>query len=274
METLNTLLSIDPNYIIIALLAFFFTLEQLLDNPFSFKKRGMHLFQNLLFQIVFFVINIFFISILIFCIEWLNSKKIGILYLIELPFWVKLILSVILFDFATYWLHRASHKVPLLWRLHRVHHSDTSMDSSTTFRFHPIELAIVYQAGNIVASALFGLDVTALALYYFIVYIFFFLEHSNLNYPSWLNNTFGLIFVMPDHHRLHHHQEQFYTDSNFADIFIIWDRIFGTFKLIPLEKMKYGLIEFEGNKKQSFLYLLKSPFINIKREEVKEIENN
>lgn len=265
MEILDKILSIDPNYIIIGLLAFFFTLEQILDNPFSFKKRGKHLFQNILFQIVFFVVNLFFISILIYFIEWLNTKEIGLLFLIGLPFWGKLILSVVFFDFTTYWLHRASHKVPFLWRLHRVHHSDTTMDSSTTFRFHPIELAIVYQAGNVVAAGIFGLDVTSLALYYFIVYIFFFLEHSNLNYPNWLNNTFGLVFVMPDHHRVHHHQEQFYTDSNFADIFIIWDRIFGTFKLIPVKQMNYGLIEFEGEKKQSFLYLMKSPFINIKR---------
>ena len=270
MEVLNTILNIDPNYIIIGLLAFFFTLEQVAGNPFSFKQRGKHMLQNLLFQIVIFAINIFFLSILIYCIEWLNSKEIGLLYLIELPFWPKLFLSVVLYDFATYWLHRASHKVPLLWRLHRVHHSDTTMDSSTTFRFHPIEPVIVYQGGNLIAAGLFGLDVTSLALYYFIVYIFFFLEHSNLNYPNWLNNTFGLVFVMPDHHRVHHHQEQFYTDSNFADIFIIWDRIFGTFKLIPVKQMKYGLIEFEGEKKQSFLYLMKSPFIDIKRIETEK----
>ena len=272
MKLLNYILSIDPNYIIIGLLAFFYTLEQLFDNPFPFKQRGLHLFQNILFQIVFFAVNLFFFSILVNCIEWLSVRKIGLLYLVELPFWIKLILSVMLFDFATYWLHRASHTIPLLWRLHRVHHSDTKMDSSTTFRFHPIELAIVYQAGNIVAAGIFGLDVTSLALYYFIVYIFFFLEHSNLNYPNWLNRTFGLLFVMPDHHRVHHHQEQFYTDSNFADIFIIWDRFFGTFKLIPLNQMKYGLVEFEGEKKQSFLYLMKSPLVDMKREKSNKSE--
>ncbi|WP_304236877.1 sterol desaturase family protein [Jiulongibacter sediminis] len=265
MEVLNTILDTDPNYIIIGLLAFFFTMEQFAENPFQFNQRGKHLFQNILFQLVFFGINLFFFSILVYLIERLNAREIGFLYLVELPFWVKLFLSVILYDFATYWLHRASHKIPLLWRLHRVHHSDTTMDSSTTFRFHPVELAIVYQAGNIIAAGIFGLDVTSLALYYFIVYIFFFLEHSNLNYPNWLNHTLGLVFVMPDHHRVHHHKEQFYTDSNFADIFILWDRFFGTFKLIPVNQMQYGLTEFEEEKKQSFLYLMKSPFINIDR---------
>lgn len=265
MEILNAILNLNPNYIIIGLLAVFFTLEQLSGSPFSFKQRGKHLFQNILFQIVLTILNIFFISIQVYCIEWLNTNEIGLLYFVELPFWIKLILSVILYDFTTYWIHRASHKIPVLWRLHRVHHSDTTMDSSTTFRFHPLELILIYQTGNILTAGLFGTDLTSMALYYFIIYIFFFLEHSNLNYPKWINNTIGLVFVMPDHHRVHHHQEQFYTDSNFADILIIWDRIFGTFKLIPVEQIKYGLKEFEAEKKQTFLYLMKSPFINIKK---------
>lgn len=265
MEIIDTILKINPNYIIIGLLAIFFTLEQVSGTPFSFKQRGNHLFQNILFQIVLIILNIFFVSIQVYCIDWLNSSEIGLLYLVELPFWSKLFLSIVLYDFTTYWIHRASHKIPLLWRLHRVHHSDTTMDSSTTFRFHPLELILIYQTGNILTAGIFGTDVTSMALYYFIIYIFFFLEHSNLNYPKWLNSTFGLIFVMPDHHRVHHQQDQFYTDSNYADILIIWDRLFGTFKMMPVEKMKYGLIEFDSENKQSFLYLIKSPFINIKR---------
>lgn len=264
-EILNTILNINQNYLIIGLLVVFFTLEQVTTTPFRFKQRGKHLLENSLFQIVLTGLNIFFVAIQVYSIEWLNAQEIGLFYLVALPFWVKLILGVVLYDLTTYWVHRASHKVPLLWRLHRVHHSDTTMDSSTTLRFHPLELVLIYQTGNIVTAGLFGTDVNSMVLYYFIIYIFLFLEHSNLRYPKWLNNTLGLVFVMPDHHRVHHQQEQFYTDSNFADIFIIWDRLFGTFKMMPVEQMKYGLVEFEGEKKQSFLYLMKSPFIKMKR---------
>ncbi|OUS01901.1 fatty acid hydroxylase [Flavobacteriales bacterium 33_180_T64] len=270
MDILNRLLEINPNYIIIGLLVFFFSLEQLLKTPFKFKKRGQHLFQNILFQITLVILNIFFISILVSCIEWLNKHQIGLLYVIELPFWVKLFLSIIFYDVTTYWIHRASHKSSLLWRFHRVHHSDTSMDSSTVFRFHPLELILVYQTGNILTAALFGTDVTSMALYYFILYIFFFLEHSNLKYPNWLDTTIGLLFVMPNHHRVHHQQEQSYTDSNFSDIFIIWDRLFGTFKSLAIEQMNFGLKEFEDNKKQTFFYLMKSPFITIKKIQTKK----
>jgi len=265
MDLLNILLGIDPNYVVIGLIVFFFSLEQIMKSPFNFKKRINHLFQNVLFQIVLVVLNIFFVTFQVFSIEWLNSNHIGLLYLIELPIWAKLFISVTLYDVTAYWVHRGTHKIPLLWRFHRVHHSDTTMDSSTVFRFHPIELIFVFGIGNIVTAALFGTDVFSMALYYFILYIFFFIEHANLKYPRWLNSTLGLIFVMPDHHRVHHQQEQYYTDSNYADIFIIWDRLFGTFKMMTIEKMKYGLVEFDTENKQTFLYLIKSPFINIKK---------
>jgi len=265
MEFLDTLLGIDPNYIIIGLIAFFFSLEQLSKSPFNFTKRINHLFQNLLFQITLVILNIFFVTFQVFSIEWFNANHIGLLYVIELPFWVKLGLSVALYDITAYWIHRATHKIPLLWRFHRVHHSDTTMDASTVFRFHPLEILLVFGIGNILTAALFGTDVLSMALYYFILYLFFFFEHANLTYPKWLNTTLGLLFVMPDQHRVHHQQDQFYTDSNFADIFIIWDRLFGTYKEMPVAQMKYGLKEFDEEKKQTFLYLMKSPFLTIKR---------
>ncbi len=265
MDVLNILLEIDPNYIMIGLIAFFFSLEQLLKSPFNFKKRINHLFQNVLFQFILIGLNIFFVTFQVFSIEWLNSHQIGLLFLVEIPIWAKLVISVALYDITAYWIHRGTHKIPLLWRFHRVHHSDTSMDSSTVFRFHPIELILVFGIGNILTAAVFGTDVFTMALYYFVLYLFFFIEHANLNYPKWLNTTFGLLFVMPDFHRVHHQQDQFYTDANYADIFILWDRIFGTFKTMPIAKMKFGLVEFKEPKKQTFLYLIKSPFLNINR---------
>jgi sterol desaturase/sphingolipid hydroxylase (fatty acid hydroxylase superfamily) len=266
MELINNILSIDPNYILIGLLSLFFFLEQVTVNPYSFKNRGSHLFQNLLFQISLTLLNLVFFSIQLQWIAWLNQHQIGLLHMTDWPYWLKLVLGVVLYDLSTYWIHRASHKVPLLWKLHRVHHSDTHMDSSTTFRFHPLEIILVYQTGNVITAALFGTDMTSLALYYVILYVFFFLEHSNLNYPKWLNQTLGLVLVMPDFHRVHHHKDQQFTDSNFADIFILWDRIFRTFKWIPVKKEDLGLEEFDAEKKQTFLYLMKSPFRSVSKD--------
>ena len=121
------------------------------------------------------------------------------------------------------------------------------------------------------------MDFTALGLYYFIFLIAVYLEHANFEFPHWVDKTFGLILVSPNFHKVHHEQDQLFTDSNFSDIFIIWDRLFGTFRHRPVKEIKYGLKEFDEDKKQTFLYLMKSPFINIHRihsDELQTIQKN
>jgi len=275
MELLNQLLAINFNYIVIGFIVAFYSLEQLMNTQFKFDKRPQHLLQNLLFQVVFFIGNLLWAVVLVYSIEWLNKNHVGLFYLIQVPVWLKLILAVVFFDFVSYWFHRISHKIPLLWRFHRVHHSDTSMDSSTYFRGHPIEIFLWFGVGNIVAAGIFGLDLVSLGLYLLVSLPFFFLEHVNLKFPTWVDKTFGLIFTTPNLHKVHHEQDQYYTDSNFSDIFILWDRIFGTYKHKPVEQIKFGLKEFDEAKKQSFWYLMTSPFINVTRigsDELKKIE--
>ena len=265
METVNKLLSIDLNYIFIGMIVLFYSLEQILSTQFKFNKRPQHLGHNLLFQVAFYVCNIFYATVTVFSIAWLNKNQIGLFYLIQVPVWVKLIIGVAMFDMVSYWFHRIAHKVPVLWRFHRVHHSDTSMDASTFFRGHPIESLLWFGTSNILAAGIFGLDLMSLGLYFLIATPFFFLEHANLKFPTWVDKTVGLIFTTPNVHKVHHEQDQYYTDSNYSDIFILWDRIFGTFKYKPPEQIKFGLKEFENDKKQTFWYLMKSPFIRMGR---------
>jgi sterol desaturase/sphingolipid hydroxylase (fatty acid hydroxylase superfamily) len=265
METLTRLLSIDFNYFLIGFMVVFYLLEQIFNNQVKYNKRPQHLGHNLLFQVAFFIGNIFWATVTVFSIGWLNENSIGLLYIWQLPVWLKLILGVILFDFVTYWFHRIAHKVPFLWRFHRVHHSDTTMDASTNFRAHPLELMFWFGTSNIIAAAIFGLDLLSLGLYFLVATPFFFLEHANLRFPTWIDKTFGLVFTTPNLHKIHHEQDQYFTDSNFADIFILWDRFFGTYKYKPAHEIKFGLKEFDDDKKQTFWYLFRSPFININR---------
>jgi sterol desaturase/sphingolipid hydroxylase (fatty acid hydroxylase superfamily) len=265
MDFIHTLINIDPNIITLVLLVCFFSLEQLVASSKGFKARGKHLLNNLALQLMLVLLNLFFVVVVVNAIDWLNTHEVGLFYLLNLPPWLMIVLGVISYDFVTYWIHRASHKVPLLWRFHRVHHSDTQMDSSTTFRFHPLELILIYQTGNVLTAAIFGSNVTSLTLYYLVLTVFFFFEHSAFRYPKWLNRTLGWVFVMPDFHRVHHHRQQRYTDTNFADIFSIWDRLFGTFCYTPTTSVDYGLDEFEEPHQQTFLYLLKSPFIDLQK---------
>lgn len=272
MELLNKLLAIDPNYLLIGFIAVFYSLEQILNIQFEFAKRPQHLFHNILFQLAFILGNLLWATVTVFSIEWLNKNEIGLFYLFQVPVWLKLVLAVAMFDLMSYWFHRIAHLVPVLWRFHRVHHSDTSMDASTTFRSHPLELTLWFGTSNIIAAGVFGLDLLSLALYFLVATPFFFLEHSNLKFPKWLDKTIGLVFTTPNIHKVHHEQDQYYTDSNFSDIFILWDRIFGTFKYKPPEQIKFGLKEFENDKKQTFWYLMISPFIKMGRVSSEELK--
>jgi sterol desaturase/sphingolipid hydroxylase (fatty acid hydroxylase superfamily) len=272
MELINKLLAINSNYILIGLMILFYSLEQLLGNQFTFDKRPQHLFQNSLFYLVFFLLGILWSYVTVFSVEWLNNQQIGLFYFIQLPLWLKLLFGVALFDLVSYWFHRLSHVVPFLWRFHRVHHSDTTMDASTNFRAHPLESFLWFGSSSILAAGIFGFDLLTLGLYLFITMIFFVLQHSNLRFPKWLDKSLGFVITTPNIHKVHHEQDQYYTDSNFSDIFILWDRLFGTFKHKPVEEIKLGLKEFEEEKKQTFWFLMKSPFININRIDSDELK--
>lgn len=272
METLNKLLSINLNYILIGMMLLFYSLEQILSIQYKFNKRPQHLLNNASLYGVFFLGNLLWATVTVFSIEWLNNNQVGLFYLITVPLWLKLILSVMIFDLVSYWFHRVAHITPVLWRFHRVHHSDTSMDASTNFRSHPIELIFWFGTSNIIAAGIFGLDLISLGLYFFVATPFFFFGHSNLKFPVWIDKTFGFIFTTPNIHKVHHEQDQYYTDSNFSDIFILWDRIFGTFKYKPPSEIKFGLKEFEEERKQTFWYLLRSPFISMGRVTSEELQ--
>jgi sterol desaturase/sphingolipid hydroxylase (fatty acid hydroxylase superfamily) len=265
MHTLEKLLAIDLNYIIVALIFLFYTLESFLSTQFAYEKRGGHLLQNILFQVSIYLGNLLWAFVMVYAIEWLNRHEIGLLYLFDVPLWLKLVLGVFMFDFGSYWFHRMAHRVPFLWRFHRVHHSDTHMDASTSLRSHPVEIVVYFGIAGILTAALFGLDLMSFGFYLLVLTPFLFLEHSNLKFPTWLDKTFGLFFTTPNIHKVHHEQDQYYTDSNYSDIFIIWDRIFGTYKYKAPSDIRFGLKEFDDDQKQTFWYLLRSPFMNIRR---------
>ena len=266
METVNTLLAIDPNYILVGLIILFFVLETF----FSQRERENvgskfnHLFHNFMFQLLIIAIGSVLGFMLITTFDLISTYQLGLFNYIVVPYWFKILAGVIILDLSDYWFHRLDHVSPLLWRQHRVHHSDTSMDASTSFRTFPTDL-IFFTIGELVFSLIFGLDIMSMNIFLFLLLPILFVQHTSLSYPVWIDKTFGWLFMMPNYHKVHHEQDQFYTDSNYGTIFIIWDKFFGTFKIKPVEEITYGLKEFEGAHKQSFFYQLRSPFINIKR---------
>jgi len=261
---IESLTSIDTDKMFVILLAIFFTIEQLLENGSSIKKNSLHLLHNVILQACYIALNILLASVFVIVCDWVAKNKIGLLNQIDLPYILKILVGIIIIDFVSYWAHRLYHKWHLLWRLHRVHHSDTKMDSSTAFRAHPFDV-FLDNGSVIIAGIAFGLDINIIVLRWIIYMPLFIAHHSSFRFPLWIDSFFGKVFVTPNFHKVHHHQDQIYTDSNYGNVFIFWDKLFGTFKELPVDNIKYGLIEFEGTNKQSFWYSLISPFINIKR---------
>ena len=145
-----------------------------------------------------------------------------------------------------------------------MHHSDTSLDVTTTLRVFPTDL-IYFVAGECIFALAFGLDILSMNIFLFLLLVMMFLQHTSLYFPKWIDKVFGWLLMTPNYHKVHHEQDQQFTDSNYGTIFIIWDRIFGTFRYKPVSEINYGLEEFAGAEKQSFWYQIRSPFINIKR---------
>jgi len=264
MEILNKLLAIDPNYILIGLIVSFFMMETFFSRRTRVGSKLKHLFHNFLFQLLAIAIGSVLGFMIVTTYDWISSNEFGLFYLISMPYWLKIFVGVFLLDFADYWFHRWDHKIPLLWRQHRVHHSDTTMDASTALRQFPTEL-IYFTFGELVISVIFGLDIMSMNIFLFLILPLFFLQHTSLVYPAWTDKVFGWLLMTPNYHKVHHEQDQFYTDSNYGTIFIVWDKIFGTFKTKNVEDITYGLKEFEGPHRQSFLFQVKSPFMMIKR---------
>ncbi len=156
------------------------------------------------------------------------------------PVWIEVVLAILLLDFAIWAQHLVTHKVPLFWRFHRVHHADRDFDVTTALRFHPVEIlasmllkiGLVYLLGPAaVAVVLFEIILNGTALF----------NHSNLRLPLGLDRAVRLILVTPDMHRVHHSVHRYEHDSNYGFALSIWDRIFGTY--IPQPKAGHEAME-------------------------------
>ncbi|QBF30148.1 sterol desaturase family protein [Thalassococcus sp. S3] len=149
-----------------------------------------------------------------------------------LPVWLEFIAAILILDFAIWAQHLITHKVPLLWRLHRVHHADRDMDVTTAVRFHPVEIALsmilkiglVYLLGPAaLAVIVFEILLNGTAMF----------NHANIRLPLWLDRAVRLVLVTPDMHRVHHSVHRSEHDSNYGFALSIWDRMFGTYIAQP-----------------------------------------
>ncbi len=191
-----------------------------------------------------------------------NVRGWGILNQADLPAAVEIAAAVLALDLVIYLQHLMFHAVPLLWRLHMVHHADLDIDVTTALRFHPVEI-IVSMGIKMAAVAVIGPSVAAVVLFEVILNATAMFNHANIHIPEGLDRLLRMLVVTPDMHRVHHSVTIRETNSNFGFSFPWWDRIFGTYRPQPAaghEGMTIGLSQFRNQKKLGFFHLLALPF--------------
>jgi sterol desaturase/sphingolipid hydroxylase (fatty acid hydroxylase superfamily) len=180
------------------------------------------------------------------------------------PAWLAVVASVVILDLVIYFQHVLFHAVPLLWRLHKVHHADLDFDATTGVRFHVIEIVLSL---GIKAVAIIVLGAPALAVLIFEVALnaTSLFNHGNVKLPAWLDRLLRLVVVTPDMHRVHHSVIPRETNSNFGFNLPWWDWLFGTFKAQPVEGhegMTVGLEQYRDEQVADRLHwMLLLPFI-------------
>lgn len=271
METFITYFETIPSshrsLILVGGLTFFWLLEGGLPL-FKFKyNKWQHALPNLFFTLTTIIINFALAFLLLGVADWVKANDFGIInWLPEMSLWLYALLGVLFLDFfGAYLAHFVEHKVKPLWMVHLVHHTDHKVDTTTANRHHPIE-SIIRFSFTLLGVFVVGTPIALVMLYQAMSLIFTQFTHANIKLPKSLDKALSYVLVSPDMHKIHHHYRLPYTDSNYGNIFSVWDRLFGTYMYMEREKLVYGVDVFPDEKKNSNIgELLKQPFQNYEK---------
>lgn len=228
------------------------------------KERGTHLARNLALGLVnSALIAVVFAGLWVAAAAWADARGLGLLNVLRdgvgLPGWAHVLGAVLLLDAWTYLWHRLNHRVPFLWRFHRVHHADAQMDVTTASRFHVGEIALS-SALRVPLIVLFGVYAWELVLYETLMFAVVQFHHANLALPPRLDRALRLIIVTPAMHKVHHSRWQPETDSNYSSLLSVWDRLFRSFRLRDrLDELRLGLDEFDAPEDGTLGGLMRMP---------------
>ncbi|AFZ00883.1 sterol desaturase family protein [Calothrix sp. PCC 6303] len=233
-----------------------------LENTFPFFKFrssfSQRTYPNLLLAIINITLSNFSLVVLLNWI-WQQNSWYGLLNWIQLP-WVAAVISFLVLDLYMYWWHRLIHIFPLGWRFHQVHHVEMSMNTSTAYKFHPIEV-LMSGLPKLLLIWFLGIKPNYLLFYEVILSVGLIFHHSNWSIPWKLDKYLSYLIVTPNYHRLHHSQSIKDSQSNYASFFTIWDRVFKSYRYPRYpEKIQLGL--FEYNQDLDIVKLIFLPFKN------------
>jgi len=267
IDYFSTIPSLHRGLILAGGIAFFWLLESIKPLfDFDYKKWN-HAGINIFFTITTIIVNFVMAFILLMTADWAVQNKFGILqWLPEINIWVYTIIGLLLLDLiGAYLAHFVQHKTKWMWRFHLIHHTDTWIDTTTANRHHPGESVIRFVFTTL-GVLVVGSPMWLVFLYQSMSVVFSQFNHANISLPKKLDTLISYVIVSPDMHKVHHHYILPYTDSNYGNIFSIWDRLFGTFTTLPNHKIIYGVdTHMDPEKNNRLKNLLKIPFQNPKK---------
>jgi sterol desaturase/sphingolipid hydroxylase (fatty acid hydroxylase superfamily) len=188
---------------------------------------------------------------------------VGLFHRVDAPRWLAGAASLLALDAVRYGQHRLLHRVPWLWRVHRMHHTDVDYDFTTAFRFHPLESLVTASIGVLAVTAL-GAPVEAVVANEALFVAASLFAHANVRLPGGLDRAIRLAVVTPDMHRVHHSARPEETDSNYGSVLPVWDRLLGTYVAEPAqghEAMTVGLPAFRAPRDRALRWMLANPFL-------------
>jgi sterol desaturase/sphingolipid hydroxylase (fatty acid hydroxylase superfamily) len=193
---------------------------------------------------------------------WAQEQGFGLFNQLGWSGWFEFLLFILLFDLTIYWQHRVFHMLPVLWRFHRVHHTDDDYDLTTGTRFHPISILIstILKIGLVIVSGASPLAILSAEIILNLTSMF---NHSNICLPKQVDRVLRKIVVTPDMHRIHHSQEKIEHNCNFGFNFSFWDRFFGSYLQDSgqaQENMAIGIVDYQGSATRSLFSLFLQPF--------------
>ena len=259
--------SAHRSLILVGGITFFWLLEGAMPLfRFNYKK-WRHALPNFFFTLTTIIINFGLAFLLLQASDWVAANNFGIInWLPEMPFWLYVLCGLLLLDLiGAYLSHYVEHKVKPLWMIHLVHHTDHEVDTTTANRHHPLESVIRFTfslAGVYIA----GIPIGIFMLYQTLSVVATQFSHANIKLPKKVDDAISWVIVSPDMHKVHHHYMLPYTDSNYGNIFSIWDRLFGTFMKLDRDALVYGVDTFPDKEENGSVWgLLKQPFHKYRR---------
>lgn len=262
VEYFKTIPSLHRSLLLVGGITFFWIWESALPL-FNFKyQKVKHAGINIFFTVTSILINLSLAFVLLKSSDWAIANDFGIInWLPQMPLWSYAILGLMVLDLiGAYFIHWLEHQVKWMWMFHLIHHSDLHVDTTTANRHHPGESVFRFIFTTI-AVVITGAPMWMVFLYQSLSIVLSQFNHANITLPTWLDKTLSYIIVSPNMHHIHHHYTQPYTDSNYGNIFSIWDRLLGTYKFMEQKDIIYGIDTYMEPKENEHLTpLLKIPF--------------